>query len=598
MKKLKGFFKGKSYSDEPIPSNADTTTVTRLSGSTSHDSSSMLPNLASPQAPPSVHTASIPKSSQDDETAASSNEATTMTKEISLDAARNRLWQRAFEQLKQENPRLAEVYETLIKDDVGADQKAKTFTPEITSAMVQKQKTAMEEKQWVYTWSGKPHKVRDVAENILTTVQKASGIINVGMTAAPPYVSLPWGMVSSLVTFIMGDFEALHGAIDGLKEMTSILASYSYAEREFLANETTSQSFEDAVLELYTAILEYQASAAQYFARSTLKRLGRSTTAVQSWPGAVEKVRRLERLCHTPISALGIRLNQKEFTDIEDMLGRGLKLMGQISSTITSERDKREKIQEWISPINHSRDHADIRDLIGDEYLGSGKWLLEDTKTFGPWKSSPNEILFLQGIVGSGKTSLTSIVIQHLREEGPTAFFYCSSNSSPRDPLGSVHNVTSNIFRSILAQCAVYTDGRIAEPIQHAFDKSDRQSPGGCDMTLRATISTLQQILRDREGEQITFVVDALDECKDQDEFVGCLSELITSNRNLRVFVSTRFGVDLSCFETYRTLDIGSKNSHDIKAYIESEISRRGSNMSPQHADRLKNALAKHSDGV
>ena len=595
MKKLKGFFKGSSQSDEPAPPSANTTNVAEPSNRTSPVSSSNFPNLANEQISSSTNTVTIQKSSKYVDT---TDRAIPKSKEFSLDAARNRLWQRAFHKLRDENPELAEIYEMLVKDDVGVEQSVKTFTPEVVSAVVQKQRTTMEKKQWVFTWAGKPRKVRDSAESILTTVQKASGIINVGMAAAPPYVSLPWGMVSSLVAFMMSDFEAMHSAVDGLKEVTSILASYSYAEREFLANEVTGKSFEDAVIELYTAIFEYQATAAQYFARNALKRLGCNTVTVNSWPDAVKKVRLLERLCHTSISTLGTRLNQSGITNIEDVLGRGMKLMEQINATMTSERSRREKIQEWLSPISHLRDHADIRDLIGDEYLGSGKWLLEDKKTFKPWKDSPNEILFLQGIVGSGKTCLTSIVIQHLLEKGPTAFFYCSANSSPRDPIASLHNMASNIFRSILAQFAIHTDGTISEPVLAAFEKSDRQSLGGCDMTLRVIISTLKEVLKAREDEQITIVFDALDECKDQGEFLRYVSELMMTAPKLSVFISTRFGVDLSYFETYRTLNIGSKNSTDIESYIESEISKRGKNMNPQQANRLRKALVTHSDGV
>jgi hypothetical protein len=457
----------------------------------------------------------------------------------------------------------------------------------------------MKSKQWTYTWFGKPQKVRDTAESILTAIEKVSGIVSVGISAAPPFVSLPWSMATSLIAFVMNDFEAVNSAIEGLKEVTLVLANYSLAEREFLLDPITSKDYEDTVISLYTAIFEYQARAAQYFTRNTLKRFRSNTVTAKSWPDAVDNVRNIEKSCQVPMNALGVRLSQGRFKNVDDVLNQGLKLMEQISRSVISDRAQRERILQWTSPINHLQDHVDLRNQIGDTYLGSGQWLLQDEAEFGPWKRSERDILFLQGLVGSGKTSLTSMAIQHLLETEPVAFFYCSANASPLDPSRTVHNETINIFQSMLAQCSLQPDGTIVEQIRSAFDNSDRQSSGGCDMTLGGVLSTLESILQERGDKQITFVFDALDECNDQGEFLRCLADLMKAVPKLRVFVSTRFGVDVEeFFDSYRSLSVGEHNSIDIGSYVENEIDKRGAKLSPVQAARLKGALNKHADGV
>lgn len=407
-------------------------------------------------------------------------------------------------------------------------------------------------------------------------------------------------MTISLIAFVMSDFEAVNTAVEGLSEMTGVLANYSYAEREFLLDDGTRKDFEDIVLGLYTAIFEYQARVAEYFTRNTLKRLGINTTTAQSWSGAVDKVRNLERSCQTPIAALGVRLSQRNFSNVETLLNKGMKLMERIQRSVISDRAQREKILEWVSPINHFQDHTDIRNLIGDTYLESGRWLLQNETEFLPWKKSKDGVLFLQGVVGSGKTSLTSITIQQILGTEPIAFFYCSANASPREPARTIHNETSNIFQNILAQCALLTDGTISEHVQTSFEHTDRQSAGGCDMTLGTIMSTLKEVLQERGDEQMTFVFDALDECKDQGEFLTCLADLMDSARNLRVFISTRFGIDVGqFFGSYLSISVGAQNSNDIRTYVESEVTRRGSSsMSADQAVRLKNALNTQADGV
>ncbi|KAF2873275.1 hypothetical protein BDV95DRAFT_667282 [Massariosphaeria phaeospora] len=374
------------------------------------------------------------------------------------------------------------------------------------------------------------------------------------MSSAPPFVSLPWSMTTSLTAFVMSDLDATNNAVDGLKEVTGVLANYSYVEGEFLRNDLTREDFGDIVLPLYTAIFEYQARAVQYFGRSTLKRFGLNTLTAEPWAHAIDKVRNLERTCQISIQALSSRLN---------------------------------------------RDHKDIRNGIGDEHFESGQWLLTHETVFGSWKNAQHGILVLKGVVGSGKTSVTSMVIQQLLAKGQLAFFYCSANASPHNPTGTAHDVTSNIFQSILAQCSIHLNGTVSEKIRVDFDKSDRKSPGGCDMTLGLVMSKLKEILQERENEQHTCVFDALDECKDHSTFLSCVAELMKAVPKLRVFVSTRFGIDVSdYFEEHRVLSIGSHNIGDIDTYVEKEISKRGTKLSPLQSDRLQKALVRHSEGV
>lgn len=593
--RLKGWFKGDSKKDVSSKSSASSASTSNYEDNRPR-SSGQKPRDATLHSSAPSHPL---KGSKPTPNASNSSATTDENRDVDLDTARDHLWRRAFEKLRADNAELVDVYEVLMKDDAGIDQSANIFTKKSISAVVAKQKTRMESRQWTYSWFGKTQKVRDSAESILTTVNKVSGIVSAGMSAAPPYVSLPWGMATSLVAFVMSDLEAVNSAIDGLKEVTSILASFSHAECEFLNNKLTRNDFEEIVLDLYVAILDYQARAAQYFARSTLKRFGINTLTAQSWPDAVGKVRNHERITHAPIIALGTRLNQSGFHSVEEMLGQGIRLMKQVNHAIEAERSQKERIQNWISPINHMQDHLEVRNIIGDEYLESGQWLLDDQDQFRPWIESSNDILFLQGVVGSGKTSLTSIVTQSLLCRGKTAFFYCSHNALPQDPTRTIHDETANIFRSILAQCAVHVDGTISREIQTIFERSDRKSAGGCDMTLGVTVSTLKDVLEEYGEEQITFVFDALDECKDQEEFMACLASLTKSKAKLRVFVSTRFGANIADhFVRSRSLNVGTRNSRDIQGYIESEVSKRGGRMSSGQAERLKKALSEHSDGV
>ncbi|KAJ7218728.1 hypothetical protein C8J57DRAFT_1394746, partial [Mycena rebaudengoi] len=63
---------------------------------------------------------------------------------------------------------------------------------------------------------------------------------------------------------------------------------------------------------------------------------------------------------------------------------------------------EREKIIDWLSPLNFFARHADI---FGTRQEGTGRWLLEDPR-FRTWLLSPGEIIWCSGIPGAGKTVL------------------------------------------------------------------------------------------------------------------------------------------------------------------------------------------------
>ncbi|KAF8858009.1 hypothetical protein BDZ45DRAFT_410629 [Acephala macrosclerotiorum] len=527
-----------------------------------------------------------------------------------LQVERELLWKKAYEALRKEKPQLVANLETIIKNDANLPEKTDIFSSEGIAAVSLSQKKRMEDKQWTYAWFNKPHKIRDTLEGILGAVSKATPLVSAGMNLAPSFVSLPWTFISLTIPFIMSDFSQMEGAISGLQEVTCILGSYNLVEQEFLLNPVVRDEFKSTVLDLYTKIFEYQASVAQYFAASTLKRLGRNIFSGTPWEDALAGVKKAESLCHRPVDALSVRLHQVSFKTLEDLVREQSISLNRAIEEVTARRKQHRDIMEWISPINPFQDHAELCGRLGDAYLGSGRWLFEDER-FTSWHQSSSGFLLLQGVVGTGKSSLISIAIEHLmtRSDGRLAFFYCSENSSSQVSVNAapstsitIRNDTTNIFRSILAQCSILLDGSIADPIYEAFKRSSRQAAGESDLSLEATLKLLQDVLRVRD-DQITLVFDALDELADYDSFLDNLTTLYGIGEKIRVLVSSRPSIDVPaevptlCVET---ISIQSQTAMDIKDYIEREVTQRSlkSKLDPTHAERLKKALVTFSEGV
>jgi hypothetical protein len=82
---------------------------------------------------------------------------------------------------------------------------------------------------------------------------------------------------------------------------------------------------------------------------------------------------------------------------------------------------------DWLTPINYGPQQSDF---IGRRQAGTGQWLL-DSAEFQAWLYTKKQTLFCPGIPGSGKTILTSIVVDYLYtkfrkdQDVGIAYLYC-----------------------------------------------------------------------------------------------------------------------------------------------------------------------------
>jgi hypothetical protein len=408
-------------------------------------------------------------------------------------------------------------------------------------------------------------------------------------------------MVSILIPFVLNDATALQSAIQGLKEVTNILAKHSYAEREFLLREQTRADFQATVVPLYMSILEYQAGVALYFAKSTMARLGINLMPRSSWQDALATTNKLAYACQRPLADLSTRLTRLGFDQVEESLREGRMLLQNIAKAVASTDHHREKVQQWFSPIEPLQNHGLIKQRLGKSYHASGRWLLEDPTTYLAWKANSSGVILLQGIVGSGKSALTSIAVEDLlrHENGRVCFVYCTASSSDASVLNT--NVTSSILRSLLAQLVIRPDGSVSPRAQTAYENNIARDSRSSLLEPSHVVTFIQSVLEECPNEQISLVIDALDECSNYDEVLRHLADLQRIHSRMRIFFSARFGVMVAPhFPDYRHVPISTQNTDDIRTYVEREVSMRYESVgfSKDQAVRLKLALIRMAEGM
>ncbi|TGO07453.1 hypothetical protein BTUL_0275g00150 [Botrytis tulipae] len=207
--------------------------------------------------------------------------------------------------------------------------------------------------------------------------------------------------------------------------------------------------------------------------------------------------------------------------------------------------------------------HDKQKDTFTKRYQGTGLWLLK-TDAFQKWfKGDGPSILWCPGIPGAGKTVMTSLAVNHVREavrstKGATICIYCDY----KDPkTWSELGLLSSIARQLTEQT-----NSIPSVVKEFCDQNaeKKRNPTGDEwISLIKSISLLFQT---------TYVfIDALDECPEtnRDKFL-CLLEKMEPF--VMIFITSRPHLDLQAkFADISRINI-TANASDIKTYLEHEI--------------------------
>ncbi|KAG4431405.1 hypothetical protein IFR05_013116 [Cadophora sp. M221] len=128
----------------------------------------------------------------------------------------------------------------------------------------------------------------------------------------------------------------------------------------------------------------------------------------------------------------------------------------------------------WVSDTKVGRQHQQVKEKLGGKYADSGQWLLESSEFFS-WRDSSRGHFWLRGSVGTGKSSLVSIVIEHFKDKTETlAYFYCTNDLSAPE---TKEAPKTTILRALAAHLVLSPDKTaIAEEVKIEYEKFGRCS--------------------------------------------------------------------------------------------------------------------------
>jgi Cdc6-like AAA superfamily ATPase len=200
-----------------------------------------------------------------------------------------------------------------------------------------------------------------------------------------------------------------------------------------------------------------------------------------------------------------------------------------------------------------------------------GQWIT-DLEEFKEWQNSRDSCgIWLRGALGTGKTVLTSTVVNHVsglyrgKTSGAMAYFYCSGAANAKPSF-------SDILESILRQLVSTIEG---------LNKFKNWKIGRelRDLTNEAMEKLIREMIKLNASQTTTIIIDALDEA-DAGSWryvIDFLESLINQDSSLvKVFCSSRPEEPIEiglCFWPRIEVEPG-RTRQDIETYIDTRVDK------------------------
>ena len=526
------------------------------------------------------------------------------------------LWEEALKSLKDEHRR------RLVA--LGANQKASL---DDLLSTVHDRKARCIGKQWTILVRGKTIVVRDVFEKMVIWIHKFVEVGDAAVQYDPGHAALPWAAVRFILQASISDVETFGMVVQDTETLANVITRCRVLEDLYLGHKLQiANQLREEITTVYAAILSYLSAVLRYLRDNTAVRFLKATLDTQSKLekrykaiketqdtivhltsiAEAEKARQLSG----DVDQLRKQIEQatddatKREAHLLDTLHQLDEPIKRIDTKLDDIRDQlkddqRVKLLRSISTIPYPRYHkAAAKDRLAD----SGQWLIQK-KAYKDWRaSSSSSVLWLHGIPGSGKTKLTSLVIDEVKNGEHLAFFYCARNSA--EPFRAE---TDKILACLVRQLACTSRNQsILKPVEVQYEEalSGFADFEDQDWTAEESLQVLLELLPFYPA--VTIVIDALDEVNsiERPQLLDALNDLVASSGTLvKVFISSRENYDIvlrlqDMPNVYIHMD---ENAQDIERFIKERLARakllRG-NMASELSDKIFRTLQNRAQGM
>ncbi|QGA16434.1 hypothetical protein EYB26_004101 [Talaromyces marneffei] len=225
---------------------------------------------------------------------------------------------------------------------------------------------------------------------------------------------------------------------------------------------------------------------------------------------------------------------------------------------------QKQVILEWLTATDYT---ARQNDNLSQRAEGTGQWVLKRDE-FKSWLSTMQQTLFCLGIPGAGKTTLASIIIDHLEQKFGAefnvgiAYIYCNFQSASDS---SIQDLLASLLKQLI-QRRPELPKTVLDMYKNHRERNTRPRTDDLSSCLRSMAAELSTAF---------IIVDALDECGDSGLCKELLHEIFTlqAECNISFLATSRHIPEIMAeFDRKTWLEIRA-HTKDVKRYLRSHLS-------------------------
>ncbi|KAL6802257.1 ankyrin repeat-containing domain protein [Trichoderma sp. SZMC 28012] len=481
------------------------------------------------------------------------------------------LWNVAYERLREEDGPLIAEYESSLKGVVAAGvAQTLSFKANIREQMWTILQKRMEEVNDNTKLRLGDHEVqmKDISQLISNVINSANNYISQAVSGNP-FASIAWTGISFLLPLFINASTESASLAKGLEYISSLITQSKMREELYMEArdhelrvrdhekfQLSHREYKAALERLYRQILIFEAKSCCYY--SSKFRIGLDAVKWNDWEQLIGDVREKEQ------SFAAIEQIWRDIRHVEQQLA---------NESAVAQQEHREFLS-WLSDVDPSSTYNDARVRYED---GTNEWLLKGSEEFKAWETTAKSLIWLHGKAGSGKSVLTSSVINYLKERHTLkpstalAYFYFSFSDIKKQ---QVNGMLASLIKQICSDRPGVLQLHAIKRLHDYKTKGQRPDTQTLETALLFSTSGCTAVY---------VIIDGLDECPllggQREQLLKSLRRILTAaSDNFHTFLTSRKEPDINLgirplLSSPAKIEIDLLNYHyfinnDIRQYI------------------------------
>ncbi|TVY81464.1 Vegetative incompatibility protein HET-E-1 [Lachnellula suecica] len=467
------------------------------------------------------------------------------------------LWARAYENFSKEHEDLVKRYERVLRlEEAGGNDTGYKASDVITHSsdrltkLAKSKLDALDDSKWRITIRDKEFIVQDGVDKVITGISAARNFVG-NLASSEPHAAIAWAGVCVCLPLLLNSSKQYKDAQAGLLEIPCIMLRYQFLEPVYrnapVESAEIKEEFEKNLTDLYCKILQYQIRAICQWSRNKASQYFRDVVKADQWSDILKDIQKLDAACQTIFRALDsdtinqiavqsslLRRTLESWRGEHEVAWQELRSTMSKSAAAAEARKDKEEERRCHQAFGSSL-YVEHKNRNPARVQGTCNWFLESDK-FKGWKSQEDSCLLW---VSADPGCDEQLLFNEHKTPAVCYFFF-------KDGLVDQQGVAKCIS-ALLHQLFAARPHLLKYAMQPYRVQGSNVSNG-----FSTTWGILVNAAADPHAGEIICVLDALDECEEEDRYVliDTLKDFYTrftgnSSMSLKFLVTSRPYTDI-----------------------------------------------------